>query len=131
VRGPLARTGRDRGSAIVDFALLGALLVVVLLGVLQLALSLHVRNTLVASAAEGAREAAAADRDLTDGVRRARDLVQQSLPGGYAADVTAWYEIDGGLRTAVVQVRAPLPLIGLVGPTSDLTVVGHALVEPG
>jgi hypothetical protein len=46
-------------------------------------------------------------------------------------DVTAWYEDDGGLRTAVVQVRGALPILGLVGPTSDLTVVGHAVVEPG
>ena len=113
-----------------DFALVGALLVLVLLAVLQLAVATHVRNTLVASAAEGAREAAAADRGLADGVRRTRELVDESLPRAYAADVTAWYEDDAGLRTAVVQVRAPLPVLGLVGPSADLTVVGHALLEP-
>jgi hypothetical protein len=120
----------ERGSAVVDFALVGALLVLVVLAVLQLALSMHVRTTLVASAAEGAREAAAADRDLADGVRRTRTLVRESLPSAYAADVTAWYEDDAAGRVAVVQVRAPLPVLGLVGPASDLTVVGHAVVEP-
>ena len=120
----------DRGSAVVDFALVGSLLVLSFLAVLQLAIALHVRSTLVASAAEGAREAAAADRSLTDGVRRTRELVDASLPTGYGTDVTGWYEDDAGLATVVVQVRAPLPLIGFVGPSGDLTVVGHALVEP-
>lgn len=125
------RTSADRGSAVVDFALVGALIVLVLLAVVQLAIAAHVRATLVASAAEGAREAAAADRTLADGVRRSRQLVRESLPDAYAADVTAWYEHNADMRTAVVQMRAPLPVLGLVGPSADLTVVGHALVEPG
>lgn len=124
------RVPDDRGSAVVDFTLVGSLLVLSFLAVLQLSIALHVRNTLVASAAEGAREAAAADRHLTDGVRRARELVAASLPAGYSTDVTGWYEDDTGMASVVVQVRAPLPLVGLLGPDSDLTVVGHALVEP-
>ncbi|MFI5101129.1 MAG: TadE/TadG family type IV pilus assembly protein [Actinomycetes bacterium] len=119
----------DRGSAAADFALVSGLLVLAFLAVLQLAVSLHVRNTLVASAAEGARLAAAADRGLDDGVRRTRDLVTSSLSAGYATDVRAWYADSGGLRTVVVQVRAPLPLVGLLGPADDLTLTGHALVE--
>ena len=121
---------RDEGSAVVDFALVGALLVLVLLSVLQLAVALHVRATLVASAAEGAREAAASGRGLADGVRRTRELVRASLPASYAGEVTAWYEDDAGLRTVAVEVRAPLPVVGLVGPSADLVVVGHAVVEP-
>jgi hypothetical protein len=105
------------------------LLVLAFLAVLQLAVSLHVRNTLVASAAEGARLAAAADRGLDDGVRRTRDLVTSSLSAAYASDVRAWYTDSAGLRTVVVQVRAPLPLLGLLGPADDLTLTGHALVE--
>ena len=45
----------DTGSAIVDFALVGALVTVLFVGVLQLTIVLHVRNTLVDTAAEGAR----------------------------------------------------------------------------
>jgi Flp pilus assembly protein TadG len=124
------REPADQGSAVVDFALVGALLVLVLLAVVQLAVAAHVRATLVASAAEGAREAAAANRTLADGVRRSRELARETLPGADAVDVTAWYEDDAGLRTAVVQVRAPLPVLGLLGPSADVTVLGHALVEP-
>ncbi len=122
--------GRDHGSAVVDFALVGALLVLVVLAVLQLALGMHVRTTLVASAAEGAREAATAGGTVDSGVRRTRELVRAVLPGAYAADVTAWYEDDAGVRTVAVQVRSPLPVLGLVGPSADLTVVAHAPVEP-
>ena len=45
----------DDGSAVVDFTLVGILLTFLFLALLQLGLALHVRNTLVASAAEGAR----------------------------------------------------------------------------
>ncbi len=121
---------RDRGSAVVDFALVGALLVLVVLAVLQVAVAVHVRSTVVAAATEGARAAAVADGRLSDGVRRTRELVTASLPASYGGDVTAWYEDDAGLRTVAVQVRAPLPVLGLLGPDGDLTVVGHAVVEP-
>lgn len=128
------RCGRagDEGSAVVDFALVGGLLTLVLLSVVQLGLVLHVRNTLIDSASEGARWGARADRTPVDGVARARALVESELSSGYAArvsDVTA-REVDlGGVRAVEVTIAAPLPLIGLVGPTGTLTVRGHAFAE--
>jgi hypothetical protein len=121
--------GSDRGSAVADFALVSGPLVLAFLAVLQLAMGLHVRNTLIAAAAEGARLAASADRGLEDGVVRTRELVTASLSPAYAADVQAWYSDSGGLRTVVVQVRAPLPLVGLLGPADDLTLTAHAVTE--
>jgi Flp pilus assembly protein TadG len=119
----------DRGSAVVEFALVSSLLVVLFLAVLQVGVALHVRNTLVAAAAEGARYAAAADRSPVDGASRTREVIGASLPGSYAADVTSGYQRVGGLDTVVVQVRAPLPLFGLFGPVGDLVVRAHALAE--
>ena len=119
----------DTGSAVVEFALVSALLAVLFLAVLQVGVALYVRNTLVAAAAEGARYGADADRTPADGVQRTRELVAQSLSPSYAQDVTADYEVIGGLATVVVRVRAPLPLLGLVGPGGDLVVEGHALAE--
>ena len=55
----------QRGSAVVDFVLVLAVLVPLFLGILQLALVLMVRNTLSSAAAEGARLAATYDHDLT------------------------------------------------------------------
>lgn len=54
----------DRGSAPVEFVLVGALLTLLTVSVLQFALALHVRSTLIDAAAEGARHAALADSSL-------------------------------------------------------------------
>ena len=58
----MAGTGRrhdEGGAAVVDFVLVLVVLVPLVLGIVQLALVLHVRNTLASAAAEGARAAAA------------------------------------------------------------------------
>lgn len=97
--------------------------------VLQLTLVLHVRNTLVDSASEGARYGALVGHDPADGADRARELITQSLSAAYAQDVTAGRTTLDGLDVVEVEVAAPLPLVGLVGPAGTLTVRGHALVE--
>jgi hypothetical protein len=123
------RPGRDEGSAVVEFALVSAMVAALFLAVLQVGVALHVRNTLVAAAAEGARYGADADRTPADAAQRTREVVGSSLSVAYAQDVQAAYEDVGGLRTLVVQVRAPLPMLGLVGPSGDLVVTGHAIAE--
>ena len=56
---PGSRLLRDEeGSAVAEFSLVGVLLTALLLAVVQLALALHVRNTVLDAAAEGARYAA-------------------------------------------------------------------------
>ena len=122
---------RERGSAIVDFVLVGALTSLLFAAVLQLALVQHVRNTLVDCAAEGARHAALADRGVEDGVERTRALVTAALSADYAQDVTARRAEVGGLDVVEVRVTTPLPVAGLLGPARGLTVVGHALAEGG
>ena len=57
----------ERGSAVVDFVLVSVLIVVLLLAVLQVAVYVHVRNVVTASAQEGARYAANADVDSRAG----------------------------------------------------------------
>ena len=120
----------DAGSAIVDFALVAGLVTLVFAGVVQLTLALHVRNTLVDCAAEGARFAALADREPADGAARTRQLVELSLAPGYADEVTAVETTLGGLAVIEVTVTAPMPVAGLLGPAGTLTVTGHALSEP-
>lgn len=109
--------------------LVGALLTVLTLAVLQLGFALHIRNTITDAAAEGARWAALADNDLADGVTRTRDLITAAIGPAYAADVTASYGSYLGHPSAIVTVRTPLPLIGLVGIDQGLEVAGHAAVE--
>ncbi|GEK22861.1 pilus assembly protein [Cellulomonas xylanilytica] len=97
--------------------------------VLQLTIVLHVRNTLVDSAAEGARYGALVGHAPSDGAQRSRELIGQSLSSTYAQGVTAGHTTLDGLEVVEIEVVAPLPLVGLVGPAGTLTVRGHALVE--
>lgn len=108
--------------------LVGALTTLLFAAVLQLGLVLHVRATLVDCAAEGARYGALADRSPADGAQRTRDLIALSLSPGYARDVTAEATVLDGLDVVRVEVTAPLPVLGLLGP-STLDVDGHALRE--
>src|SRR6476659_2266676 len=120
---------RDRGSAPAEFALVGGLLVVLFLAVVQLAVAIHVRNTLVASAAEGARVGAEADRDPSSAVARTRQLVRRSLTPSYAIDGRSRRVVVGGVAMVEVEIRAPFPVIGLLGPGDGLDVTAHAVVE--
>lgn len=113
----------------VDFALVSALLTLLFLGVLQLATVVHVRNTLIDCAAEGARYGGLADRDPQEGARRTRELIAMSLSNRYADDVTAGHTTVQGMTTVEVTVRAPLPVIGLFGPRAGIVVTGHGVEE--
>lgn len=109
--------------------MVGALLTVLTLSVLQLALALHIRNTVLDAAAEGARFAALADNGLADGKQRTRELITVAIGAGYARDISASYGSFLGQSAASITVRTPLPLIGLIGIDDGLEVSGHASVE--
>lgn len=119
----------DRGAAVVEFALVSILLTVLVLGVLQVGLALYVRNTLVACASAGARYGANADRTPADGAVHTEQLVSQSLAHRYAVDVSGDVEVRDGAEVVVVEISAPLPVVGLIGPGGGITVRGHALRE--
>ncbi len=106
-----------------------ALLTVLTLSVLQLGLALLIRNTVLDAAAEGARFAALADNGLHDGVQRATELVSVAIGPAYAADVSASYGSYLGHPAAIVTIRTPLPVLGLIGIEHGLEVSGHAAVE--
>ncbi len=119
----------DRGSAVAEFALVAVLLVGVALGIAQLGLAIHVRNTLVASAADGARVAANADREPSAGAAHTRELISSSLSPRYSAEVAGDYVDVDGVLMARVRVKATLPLVGLAGPARTIDVAGHAVAE--
>jgi Flp pilus assembly protein TadG len=122
----------ERGAAVVDFVLVMVLLVPIVLGIAQVALVLHVRNTLAAAASEGARASAPIGASPADGAARTRSMIRQALADRYADDVSASWTTVGGVPGAVVEVRARVPALGLLGPSVSLTVRGHAVreVEP-
>ncbi len=125
-----AVTARDEGgAAVVDFVLVTAVVVPLVLGVVQLGLVLHVRNTLTAAASEGARLAATADHGPVDGAERTRAAVAGVLAGRYAQDVSAASTAVAGLPGTVVRVEAEVPALGLLGPAVAVSVEGHAVEE--
>lgn len=119
----------DAGMAVVESTLVLIVLVVLFLGVLQVGFALHVRNTLTACAAEGARYGANADRTPADGAQRTRELIDGALGSEYAADVTASLDLSTGVPVVVVEVDATLPVLGPLGPSTAVVVRGHALEE--
>jgi Flp pilus assembly protein TadG len=125
----LAATAGERGSAPAEFVMVGALLTILTLSVMQLGLAMHIRNTVLDAAGEGARFAALADNTLADGADRTRELIATAIGPTYAEEVTVTSGSYLGHPAAVVTVRAPLPLIGLVGIEGALEVRGHAAIE--
>ncbi|MCU1416826.1 MAG: pilus assembly protein [Schumannella sp.] len=119
----------EHGSAVVEFALVGAILTVLTVSVLQLALALHVRNTVLDAASEGARFAALADNTPSDGIARCRALITAAIGGSYASDVTAASGSWMGHPAVTITVRTTLPVVGLLGIGGALEVSGHAAVE--
>jgi Flp pilus assembly protein TadG len=120
---------RERGSAVVDFVLVMVVLVPLVLGIVQLGLVLHVRNTLTAAATEGARTAAPLDVDPGVGAERTRQEIRESLADRYADDVRGVLTTIGGVPASEVVVHAEVPALGLFGPSIGLTVTGHAVRE--
>ena len=105
------------------------LLVPLVLGVAQVGLVLHVRNTLASAASEGARAAAPLGATPEDGAIRTRTMIRHALADSYAQDVSASWTTVSGISGSEVVVRAQVPALGLFGPSVALTVRGHAVRE--
>src|SRR6476619_5691973 len=123
------RKGVERGAAVVDFVLIGALLTMLFLAIVQLTLVLHVRNTLIDAAASGARYGTLADRNAADAQERTRSLISMALNEGFADQGSTQEVTVQGMRTLEGTVRSPMPVIGLIGPRDLLEVKGHAAVQ--
>ena len=119
----------DAGAAVVDFTLVSVVLVPLLLGIIQVGLVLHVRNTLAAAASAGARYAATVDRGPADGVAKTRQMIDEILAARFAEDVSAAQTRVNGYTGVVVAVQADVPALGLWRPAVHLEAEGHAAEE--
>ena len=127
---PAAVTGdRESGSAVADFAMVSGLLSLLFLAVFQLGLALHIRNTLISCASEGARFGARADATPQDGVTRARELIRASLSDRYADHITPVTTTVDGVQVVLLRIEAPLPVLGPMGPDRVLHVQARAFLE--
>lgn len=128
--GPLRRLLADeRGSAPVEFVLVGTLLTLLTLGVLQFGFAIYVRNVVHDAAVEGAYHAALADTSAAEGADRTRLVIERAVGGGYGADVTVAEDASLGSPAVRVTVTATLPLAGLLGVPRGLEVQAHAPLQ--
>ncbi len=104
-------------------------LVPLVLGIAQVGLVLHVRNTLTAAASDGARAAAPLGATPAAGVERTRELIRGGLADRYADDVSATITSLGGVPATEVVVQARVPALGILGPSIELTAQGRAVQE--
>jgi len=128
-------TGDDgeRGSAVVDFVMVATLIVALLLAVLQVAVYVHVRNVVTASAQAGARYAANADVDSAAGAGRTVEVVARatSVRTAQGLACTSAEEVDAsGLTLVVVRCSGAVPsLLAVLGDLLLLEVTGRAVKE--
>ena len=123
---------KERGNSTVEFVLVSVLVLALFLLVLQVAFVLHTRNLLVASAQEGARFGANADRTADDAEDRTREVLADAL-SPTAADrmdyVAEEVVVDGGFTAVRGTVTGPLPVVFVPAGPLRITVRGHALAE--
>jgi Flp pilus assembly protein TadG len=123
----------EKGSAVVDFVMVSLLIVALLLAVLQVAVYVHVRNVVTASAQEGARFAANADVDSALGADRTVEVVAgaTSTQTAEGLECTSAEEVDStGLTLVVVRCSGAVPsLLSSLGNLLPLDVTGRAVKE--
>jgi Flp pilus assembly protein TadG len=123
----------ERGSAVVDFVLVSVLILTLLMAVLQIAVYVHLRNVVVASAQEGARYAANADVASSTGAARTVQIVARATSARTASGLacTSGEEPDpSGLTLVVVRCTGSVPtLLGALGDLLPVTATGRAIKE--
>jgi Flp pilus assembly protein TadG len=133
VRAEPGRQDGERGAAVVDFVLVSVLILALLLAVLQVAVYVHVRNVVVASAEEGARYAADADVPSDVGAARTVQIVGHATSERTAQGLacTSGEEPDpSGLTLVVVRCSGSVPtLFAALGDLLPLTATGRAVKE--
>lgn len=117
----------ERGAAVPEFVLVLLVLVPLIFGIAQVALVMHVRNTMTAAASDGARAAAGLDASVEDARTRARDVLSTTLADRYADGVTARQAQVDGMNVVEVRVTGSVPPLGLWGPRVEVDAVGRAV----
>ena len=115
------------GSVLVEWSLVAVLVMAVTAALLQLTLSLYVRNILADAASDAARQAALVGASDAEANARVQQLCHGALRANYPTKSEVSHLQRGSVSLVQVQVSAPLPVIGLWSPTGSVVVRGHAV----
>ncbi len=132
IRRLVGRVGRaDDGTAVVEFVLVGALLLLLTFGAVQVGLVLHARNVLAADAAEGARHAAELGVAVDAGAAHAEELAHRTVPGATRTLSCSARQTAGpaGVLLAEVTCHADVRLAFVPIGAVQLTATGRAVKE--
>jgi hypothetical protein len=121
--------GLERGSAPVEFVMVGVVLVAVALTVLQIAFFAHIRAVAIDSAIAGAAHAALADTADSEGVVRATELVSSGIAESLVRSVSVTSDELAGRAIASVTIRLAVPAIGPWLAIAETEVTGRAFRE--
>lgn len=126
--------GRELGGALVEFLLVSVLLIFLLLAVLQVAIFVHERNVVTASAAEGARYASNADvANPAAGARKASALIATTLSHSVKDRLRCRGRTESGpegVRIVRVRCSGRIPtLLRPLGAWLPVDVSGRAPLE--
>lgn len=100
--------------------------------VFQVGIAFHVRNVVAASAAEGARYGAAANRSPAQGASRAQAVISDALGGRVSRAIRCSAAPTTSVRgAAVIDIvcAGRIPLVFGAAPAMRISVHGHALEE--
>lgn len=120
----------EDGSQVVGYVLVQVLVVFVVLGLLQIAFALHVRNIAIDAASEGARRAALLGASTNDGYERTTELLDDALGSDVSREIQVSEKVRDGDAMVRVQVSATLPILGPFGLPHSLNVSAGAFKEP-
>lgn len=98
----------DDGAIVAESAMIIALVTLLCGTILQIGVIIHTKNTMIDAASAGARHAALADRNLSDGQHRTATLLWDSIPNSDAAGIQVTRERDGERITITVTHRVPV-----------------------
>lgn len=119
--------------------MMAPLVLLLVLGILQLSLTLWVKTTLIDAAGAAAHAAAAVGANTGVAEDTARSLLSSTVGREFVravevrrVSVATVSNVLGSSKVEVVQVAlsAPIPILGLFG-AGNLKVVGHAPLEVG
>lgn len=116
----------ERGSAVAETSMVLALLVLLFLALVQGAVAVQARNTMIDAASAGARYGALADRTAADGVARTEDILASGVISPQGTQVSVENLDDGGTPVLRITVTGTMPVFGLWASPIHWEVHGHA-----
>ena len=123
------RSSSERGSAVIDFVLVGVPLVLMAVTLLSISISNYAVAVMRDIAIESARYAALADQSTAEGCKKATELIKSAFTLNLATQVFCAAGADLAGEQIGVKLKMPFPIIGLIASNLFIEVQSSAPIE--